>query len=248
MSVPRSLVGKAIKIGGYYLVTLGALLLVPVLKLEITSTALVLILLVLAPFLFRRLASFEYGGVKLELRDLEDRVSNQIATSGAQVREDIEAVRESLEDRLAEFSRVSADYLRPQPLEISDAKIQQMREDPPTLSKNDLRTALASLNPNLRIPAYVQLASFPDHGFIEAVANCFLLEQFEAATHKETRPLWQLLLVAHAFMGGGVFDSATSLLRERMLECLAFLKSTDDVDVEGQCEARLTRLLAKAGG
>jgi hypothetical protein len=180
---------RAAKIGGYYVVPIGAIFLVPLMRIEFSITALILILLVVAPFLIDRLSSFEYGGVKVELRDLEDRVSKRIDDSGIRVRGEIEAVRDSLEEKLADFSRVSADYLRPQPLEISDAKIEELRNDPPTLSKSDLSTALATLNPNLRIPAYIQLQCFPDYGFADEVANCFLIEQFEAATHKETRGL-----------------------------------------------------------
>jgi hypothetical protein len=128
-------------------------------KIELKHDTIVLAVLLLVPLLLPRLTKLEYGGLKIEMQKLRD----EVVDTKHEVRRDVFEAREQyrhLNDRLAKFVEKPADYLKPQSLSISDEKAQKIRESI-NLSDEEIEIGLTSLDPNLRVSAYIELQVRP---------------------------------------------------------------------------------------
>ena len=233
---------------GYYPLVLLALVIQDRLSIAPTIGTILLILLFVIPFILPRLSSFEYGGLKVEMRDLRD----EVRETKEDVRREVSEVRqgyEVLNAQLNELLTRSRDYLQRQPLSVSDEKIQQMRDDmrhSAPLSEKDLLQGLNNPDASVRVAAYLELQVRPNANVASNLIDCFWWEQLEARKSSDTRPLWQLLVAVERCLL--LSDEPIKQVDYRRLEllmhhCLQFLEETDSVDQEGQCKDRLQILL-----
>lgn len=214
------------------------------LDLSVNQNTILILALILVPILFSRLSSLEYGGVKLQLRELK----NEVVETKQEVRREVFEVRENyrqLSEKLSRMAERSQTYRNPQPLNIADNIAQEMRRSI-NLSDEDIEAGLNSLDPNIRIPAYIQLQVEPRPPFLSKLLDCLWIEQFYARRKKETRPLWQLLVAIEKYKNQ--LDAAAAIQeRERtrmMLEqTLVFLRSDGSIDLGGECKERLRLLI-----
>jgi len=67
--------------------------------------------------------------------------------------------------------------------------------------EEEWQQALGSLDPNVKIPGYLELRIRPRQPFFEELLDCFWLEFVYSRRHPKhyTRPLWQLLKAAGQF-------------------------------------------------
>ena len=227
----------------FYLLILAAVWARKEYGLEVDTPSLLLILLVLLPLILPRLASLEYGGMKVELRELR----NEVVETKQEVKKEVSDVREAyrqMSDRLAAMAERSADYLKPQPLSVSDQKATELRETI-NLSDEDVEAGLWSLDPNLRIPAYIELQVRPRRRLFAVLLDAVWLEQIHARRRLETRPLWQILVAINkALLKFGELSTEeterTLLVLRHLLE---FLRSDERIDPGKQCETRTQKLL-----
>jgi hypothetical protein len=235
---------------GYYPLVLLALVVQRRLSIAPTVGTILLILLFVIPFVLPRLSSFEYGGLKVEMRDLR----NEVRETKHDVRREVSEVRqgyEALNAQLNELLARSRDYLRPQPLRVSDEKIQQMRDDmhrSSPLSEKDVLEGLNNPDASVRVATYLELQVRPTANVASTLIDCFWWEQLEARKSGDTRPLWQLLVAVERCIL--LSDEPIMQVDFRRLEllmhhCLQFLEATDSVDRGGECKERLKILLAR---
>jgi hypothetical protein len=232
----------------YYSLILAVLLVQHGLSIEPNVSTVLLIALFAIPFLLPRLSSLEYGGLKVEMRDLK----NEVRETKHDVRREVSEVRqgyEALSAQLNELIPRSREYLQPQPLEVSNQKIEAIRIDrrrSAPLSNETLLEGLNSLEATARIVAYVELQVRPRANIVSDLIDCLWLEQLEARRANETRPLWQLLVAIQrcAFLPNDpIRPDDLKRLELLMKHCLQFLESMVSVDPGGECKERLRLLL-----
>jgi tetratricopeptide (TPR) repeat protein len=140
---------------------------------------------------------------------------------------------------------LSREYLRPQPLALSDQRAEEMRRTI-NLSAEDVEAGLASIDPNMRVPAYIQLQVRPDSRYFAQLINCFWLESYLASSQKETRPLWQLIVAVQSCYRNGLNDES---LKRRLIFTmrisLTYLEADDTIDTGGECKKRLRQVLGR---
>jgi len=204
-----------------------------------TSSSVLIVVLVLAPFLANRVSNFSIGNFSVQLREVKD----ELRKSNKQVRQEISNVSRNVDDRLAELINQTKDYLMPQSLAISNQKADEMRRTI-NLSAEEVVAGLSSFNPDLRVPAYIQLQVRPDPQYIAQLSSCFWLESYLASSRKETRPLFQLLLAVRDCSSHLNDESLKKRLGLSMRHCLEYLDSDTTVDQGGQCKQHLRQLLA----
>lgn len=191
---------KVAFVTAYYLVLGAALVVMSIVGVDGTATSAVVLVCVLAPFVIGRINQFEWGGLKVQLREVQAAISTELADTRASVEQEVSAVRTSVEreaisvrasvdQTLEALASRTHDYLLPQALEVSDAVIQKLRDDPPDMSDEDIETALLSIDARKRIPAYVYLQVDPRIRHARALGQCMFLEQFEASKPRSTDEL-----------------------------------------------------------
>jgi hypothetical protein len=220
----------------YYAAAIIALIINHWFPFKATTSSILIIILVLAPFIASRVSQFSVGSITLQFRD-EIRRSRKI------LQQDIAKASKNVDNRLAELMNRSKEYLTPQSLDISDQKAAEIRSTI-NLSAEEVETGLSSFDPNLRVPAYIQLQTRPDPKYVAQLSNCFWLESYLTSTQKETRPLWQLLVAVERCYQKLSDDSLKKHLILSMRHCLEYLDSNATVDRGGQCKERLRLLLA----
>lgn len=226
----------------YYAAVIAVLLLSHWFTFKVETSSVVVLIALVAPFIIGRLSSFEFGGLKVELNEFKHEVRG--ATN--QLSQEVSNTRDELNSKFDQLVRRSQEYLRPQPLEVSDAKADQLRKEI-DITDEETSLYLASPNPNERILAYIQLQKWPDSSRLSNLADCFYLEDFLASTQKETRPLWQLL-VAVDFLYRMSTETETDKRKilMAMRHCLEWLEADASADPDGQCKARLRQLIERS--
>jgi uncharacterized protein YjbI with pentapeptide repeats len=140
---------------------------------------------------------------------------------------------------------LSREYLKPQPLALSDQRAEEIRQTI-DLSAEDVEAGLTSADPEMRVPAYIQLQVRPDARYLAQLNNCFWLESYLANSQKETRPLWQLVVAVQFCSRSGLNDrSLKRRFTSTMRICLAYLEADETVDPDGQCEKRLRQVIRR---
>jgi len=229
----------------YYIAAIIALTINHWIPFKVTTGSVVIVVVILAPFIVSRVSQLSIGDfVNIQLREIGDKVDTRLAEVGSKVDDRLAEVGSKVDDRLAELINRSRDYLTPQPLSASDQKAEEMRKTI-NLSAQEVEAGLASFDPNLRVPTYIQLQVRPDSEHFTQLSGCFFLESYLASFQKETRPLWQLIVAVQACLGNGLNDElARNRLMLAMRNCLAYLESDDTVDTGGHCKKRLRAVLA----
>jgi hypothetical protein len=240
----------------FYALLGGILLLQQRVNFTVHTDTLILLGLVLLPIILPWISKLEFGGVKVELR----RLRNEVMEAKNELRKDVGEVRETyhqLTARLAELSNRTADYLKPQPLEISEQQIKTMEGDvfKSPLDDTDVDQALSSLDPSVRIPGYLELRIRPREPFFEPLLDCFWLEFVYSRRHPKhyTRPLWQLLKAAGRFHEQDEKYPRQAILgfpeaeRRRfaliLKHTMEVLESDEKLDPGGQCKSLTTQII-----
>jgi hypothetical protein len=235
---------------GYYPLVLLALVAQDRLSIAPTIGTILLILLFVIPFILPRLSSLEYGGLKVQMRELR----NEVQETKHDVRREVSEVRqgyEALDARLNEFLARSRDYLQPQPLRVGNRKIKQMLDEmlqSPPLPEKALLESLNNPDAGVRITAYVELQGRPRANVASNLIDCFCWEHLEARKTGDTRPLWQLLVAVEKSIllsNEPIAQVDFRRLELLMRHCLQFLEATDWVDRGGECKKRLQELLTR---
>lgn len=223
----------------YYVAVIAALAIDHWFSFKVGASSVIILIALLAPFIVGRLSSFEYGGVKVQLRELKQEVLG--ATD--QISRDVSNTREEINARIEQLAGQSREYLLAQPLAISDQKANEMRRTI-NISPEEVTRFLASPDPGFRVPAYIQLQVRPDSAFLRNLTDCFFLEGFLADTKGETRPLWQLLVAVKSCAGQAQLnnDDKRRLLMA-MRHFLEYLDGETTLDRGGQCKKRLHLLI-----
>jgi hypothetical protein len=209
---------------------------------ELKEGTVLLVVLLLLPLIIPRLARLEYGGMKLELRELR----NEVVETKHEVRKEVSGVREQyrhLSERLAKVVQKSEDYLKPQSLEISDEKARALRESI-NLSDQEVDLGLESLDPNLRVPAYIEMQVRARPQFVAKLIDSYWLEQLHARRYKQTRPMWQLLL-ATDFQTPDMSPTERQRARLLLTHTLEFFRSDSSIDPGNQCKIRIEQILQR---
>jgi hypothetical protein len=227
----------------YYLAVIAALAINHWLSFKVNTSSILVLVALVAPFLVDKLSRLKFGDLELEFREVKQALN------------DVKEMSNDINARLQELTERARDYLRPQPLSISDEKAEEMREamrrGSVRLTPAEIEAALASLDSNQRVPAYIQLqvnclaGREPEPNYIAQLSNCFWLESFVACTLHETRPLWQLIVALQVCYAVLLDDeSLESRVRLNMKHCFEYLRSDRTVDPGGECKERLVELLA----
>lgn len=158
-------------------------------------------------------------------------------------------VSNQLEISLSDAVIWADEYLKPQPLELSDKLAQAVRQSFKSLDITPdsklLTPYLLNDNASFRVVGYLayQIKPFTDAKIGLNLLACLSKERTHASIKKETRPLWQLLVCIHRLLA--ITDNRDVILYS-LKEMLSFLESKDDIDRGGQCKQRIRDLLSHA--
>jgi hypothetical protein len=155
-------------------------------------------------------------------------------------------INNQLEISLADAVIWADEYLKPQPLELSDKLAQAVRQSFKSFdikpNSKLLTPYLLNDSPSFRVVGYLayQITPFTDAKIGLNLVVCLSKEKTHASIKKETRPLWQLLVCLHKLLE--ITDNREIILYS-LKEMLSFLESKDDIDRGGQCKQRIRNLL-----
>jgi hypothetical protein len=164
-------------------------------------------------------------------------------------------VSNQLEISLSDAVIWADEYLKPQPLELSDKIAQSVRQSFKNLNiKPDsklLTPYLLNDSASFRVVGYFayQIKPFTDAKIGLNLLACLNKEKTHASIKKETRPLWQLLVCMHRLLtmsADRVNTDNRDVILYSLKEMLSFLESKDDIDRGGQCKQRIRDLLNHA--
>jgi hypothetical protein len=227
---------------GAYYIGVGAVIAIQQrLKIEITQDTIILIAVALVPFVFTRLTKIEAGGMKFELRELR----NEVIETKQEIRREVAQVREGYQALSDRLTSLAADYLKPQDLMSSDAKMSALRETV-KLSDEEIIQKLPSRVPDDRIQAYAKLQVRPRRELLRALLECYPREKELALRSNETRPLWQLLVATNYWLdhfSRGSTSADIEEVQKVLTDMLDFLRGNKTIDPGRQCRNRLEEIL-----
>ena len=210
---------------------------------DVEASTVALLLILALPFLLPYLKSIEAFGVKVDLRDEVRELRNEVRDTKQSLREEVRAINQHFE----QLVRSSQGFLQPAPLPEVWKYINEMKETLRTnpLSSDQVDKSLASLDPNLRIPAYLELQTRPQISRFEELLDCLYLEQFLARKKGETRPMWQLIETMHCLLGtfSDLASDRRGYGRFVLSQGLDFLTNNERLDPGGECKNHLRTLL-----
>jgi hypothetical protein len=225
----------------YYAAVIAILLLGHWFTFKVETSSVILLVALIAPFMINRLSSFEFGGLKVELSEFK----HEVRGATTKLSQEVSQARDELNSKLDELATRSREYLQPQqPLEISDAKAEQLRKEI-DITDEEVNLYLGSPNPDERILAYFQLQKRPDPSRLSSLSECFFLEGFLASRQKETRPLWQLLVAVGILYPMSTEADAKREILMAMRHSLEWLEANKSIDRGGQCKTRLRLLIER---
>jgi hypothetical protein len=217
---------------------------------DVEGSTVALLLILALPFLLPYLKSIEAFGVKVDLRDEVRELRNEVRDTKNEVRDTKESLREevrAINQRFEQLVRSSQGFLEPAPLPEVWKYINEMKETlrANPLSSDQVDKCLASLDPNLRIPAYIELQTRPQISRFEELLDCLYLEQFLARKKGETRPMWQLIETMHCLLGtfSDLASDRRGYGRFVLSQGLDFLTNNKSLDPGGECKNHLRTLL-----
>jgi hypothetical protein len=169
---------------------------------------------------------------------------HEVRGATTNISREVSETRSELNSKIEQLAGQSREYLRSQPLAVSDAKADELRKGV-SITGEEVELFLRDPNPDLRIIAYIQLQAKPDLSRLSDLANCFFLEGFLASTQKETRPLWQLLVAVEFLYRSStkVNDAAKHKAGMAMRHMLEWIEADATIDPGGECKDRLRRLI-----
>jgi hypothetical protein len=156
-------------------------------------------------------------------------------------------VEPALEASLADAVIYAEEYLQPQPLDLSDAIAEAVRRSfersGATIERRNLIPYLRSESAAHRVTGYIAYQVSPQKDMALDFVAALRRERVEAATRRETRPLWQLLMCVGTLMRLTIDRSEAEVVRTALREYLAWMNSEPSIDTGGECKQRITLLL-----
>jgi len=193
---------------------------------DISGSTVALLVILALPFLLPYLKSIEAFGVKVDLRD--------------EVRELKKEVR-IINKRFDVLTQASRAFLQLKPLSETWENIDKMKiqlEQTP-LSEGELERCLASIDPNERLPGYIQLQVRPQLNRLEQVVDCLFLESFLAhRSGYETRPMWQAIHTIKCIINAHsqLPDKSREYTKFIFGQVLQFLRFNSYLDKGNECK------------
>ena len=153
-----------------------------------------------------------------------------------------------LEAALADAVIYAEEYLQPQPLDLSDAIAEAVR-------RSFARTAVRIARPNLvpyvrsesaahRVTGYIAYQVSPQNNMALDFVTSLRREKVEAATRRETRPLWQLLVCVGKLLTLDIDRGDVEVIQTALREYLEWMEQHSLIDPGGECKQRIGVLLA----
>ncbi|UCC97154.1 MAG: hypothetical protein JSW66_15070 [Phycisphaerales bacterium] len=155
---------------------------------------------------------------------------------------------------LDEVVIIAEDYLTPQSLIVSDSIAELVRS---SLRKANLVPQADDIAPYLRkrsaayrVVGYLAFHAAATQGHLlvdltDELVACLGRERREAIEpHKETRPLWQLLVCFTYLSRGNIEVDRKHLIQEALQGFHDYLRSDPTIDPGGQCKTRIKMLLS----
>lgn len=156
-------------------------------------------------------------------------------------------VEPALEASLADAVIYAEEYLEPQPLDLSDAIAEAVRRSfersAVKIERRYLVPYLRSESAAHRVTGYIAYQVSPQKDMALDFVAALRREKVEAATRRETRPLWQLLVCVGRLMQLGIDRSDTAVIRTALREYFEWMKRDPSIDPGGQCKRRIGMLL-----
>lgn len=153
----------------------------------------------------------------------------------------------ALEASLADAVIYAEEYLQPQPLDLSDAIAEAVRR---SFERSGVKIERGNLVPYLRsesaahrVTGYIAYQVSPQKDMALDFVVALRREKIEAATRRETRPLWQLLVCVGRLMQLGIDRSDAEVIQTALREYFEWMKRDPSIDPGGECKRRIGMLL-----
>ncbi len=153
----------------------------------------------------------------------------------------------ALEASLADAVIYAEEYLQPQPLDLSDAIAEAVRR---SFKRTAVRIERSNLVPYVRsesaahrVTGYIAYQVSPQADMALDFVTSLRLEKVEAATRRETRPLWQLLICLGELMRLGISRADVEVIRKALRDYVEWMKHDPLVDPGGECKRKIGVLL-----
>ena len=156
-------------------------------------------------------------------------------------------VDRQLEVSLADAVIWAEEYLHPQPLDLSDsiaeAVRRSFRDAGLTPERRHLLPYIRNSRVAYRVVGYFAYQIQPPAGMVLDLVAALNAERVEANEHKETRPLWQLLVCFTYLVRHSANPLDKDLIRKALEEFLKFMEGDGSIDPGGECKGRIRMLL-----
>ncbi len=153
----------------------------------------------------------------------------------------------ALEASLADAVIYAEEYLQPQPLDLSDAIAEAVRRSfersGAKIERRNLIPYLRSESSAHRVTGYIAYQVSPQKDMALDFVAALRREKVEAASRRETRPLWQLLVCVGTLMRLAIDRSEAEVIRTALREHLAWMERDSSIDPGGECKQRIAMLL-----
>jgi hypothetical protein len=156
-------------------------------------------------------------------------------------------INPQLEAKLADAVIWAEDYLRPQPLDLSDSIAEAVRssfrDSGLKPERQHLLPYIRNSRPAYRVVGYFAFQIEPIEGMVLDLIAALDFERTEARERKESRPLWQLLVCFTYLMQYHTRPSDRDLIKTALADYLMFMESDPTIDPGGQCKERIRLLV-----
>jgi hypothetical protein len=152
-----------------------------------------------------------------------------------------------LEVHLADAVIWAEEFLKPEPLDLSDLIAETVRTsfrnsnvDP---ERKHLLPYIRSTKAAYRVVGYLAFQINPPQGMVLDLVSALSAERIEASERKETRPLWQLLVCFTYLSQHRTPPTERELIRRALKNYLDFMNTDTAIDPGGECKERMKLLI-----
>lgn len=153
----------------------------------------------------------------------------------------------ALEASLADAVIYAEEYLQPQPLDLSDAIAEAVRRSfdrsGVKIDRKHLLPYLRSESAAHRVTGYIAYQVSPQRNMALDFVAALRREKVEAASRRETRPLWQLLVCIDRLIRLHVDPNDVQVIRSALRRYLEWMRGDPSIDPGGECKQRIEMLL-----
>jgi hypothetical protein len=152
-----------------------------------------------------------------------------------------------LEANLADAVIWAEEFLKPQPLDLSDLIAETVRTsfrnsnvDP---ERKHLLPYIRSPKAAYRVVGYFAFQINPPEEMVLDLVSALSTERIEASERKETRPLWQLLVCFTHLLQHQTPPTERELIKKALKNYLDFMNTDSAIDPGGECKERIKLLI-----